>query len=184
MIDTKLIPKLGDLPIVVKVENFEFQETKELPTDEELEFFEKEWRGMILASAVCIEKWLDSIILSIFFNEEKNKEKRMFFKESILDKEFFTFEAKKRLLISFAKINKIYAQEDKIFFKKIDDAIGWRNSFAHNSIIIKDYELFLIDSNKKKRQISNELANEITEIFKYIEKNMNAIETKFIKKND
>jgi hypothetical protein len=99
----------------------------------------KRIRGEVISGAVDVEGYLQSTISKVFFNFDKDK--RDIFNNTILDKDFFTFNEKQKTM------NKLIDAFPEIFFsidkekkgdlnKKIEYVKEHRNIFAHNEIII------------------------------------------------
>jgi hypothetical protein len=113
-----------------------------------------EIRGRVISSSLNNEHKLDNIIALIFMGEDLNAIN--FFKELLLEKEFFTFMNKWKLFkeLTHRKVINFENEGDRInVLGGIKKIIQTRDCFAHGEIVFLGTlpQLIYLDEGKKKR---------------------------------
>lgn len=141
----------------------------------------KRIRGEILNSSVQIEKKLDFIINEILI---KNREMKGFFKEFVLDAEFFGFFRKWRVFREFSNRNIIPKEFcDEELRKDIKFIIDTRNKFAHGTIFFQHTQpcIEYFEGGKKIDKLTSEYFDKISETYFRVFNKLTELESYYIK---
>lgn len=96
----------------------------------------------IIMATLIIEKQLDDVILQYFFRDAK--ENMTFFKNNILSANWFSLEAKRKLLLALINEKKLLKGKVKASFERESSKIiNYRNAFSHGNIVERSDGTFI-----------------------------------------
>jgi len=139
-------------------------ETREIPLPlgrvYQMDEIFQQWRGHIINHSLFIEESLEIIISKFLF--KKDMENASLFKSIILNREFFSFMNKLRVLKDLLKTIEPFKSRDySELFKKLHKLIGERDKFAHGQVTYfgdkgEDIYLEYFKESLKKEEITEE----------------------------
>ena len=115
-------------------------------------------RGMkVISSVMAIEILIDDVLRMTLFREMKDD--RDFVSGNILDSDWCTFSAKRKLLNAVLDKHQLMTGKDKADLDyKISKAMKYRNAFVHGAITYEDGRLWLsyFESQSQKVELEDE----------------------------
>ncbi|HSY74434.1 MAG TPA: hypothetical protein VK810_03105 [Dongiaceae bacterium] len=123
-------------------------------------------RHVILESAMTIERELSGIISYYFLGAVH--EKKTIFDEMILNSDWCSFAAKRKLIKYIINEQNVFESSEKNIFEKLFQRImSFRNAFAHGEISSDGKIVWLsyFEGTPKKQEISDEYLTEIEKYF-------------------
>lgn len=124
----------------------------------------------VIMGALAIERQLEDIISLYLFLE--NKKKTKFFRSNILSSDWFTFSAKRKIVIAIInhenKNKKLLSGKNKSGIESnLSKIIKYRNTFAHGDIVEKSDGTFIeyFDGQLKDKRLIDEYWEQLEDIF-------------------
>jgi len=123
----------------------------------------------VIFATTQIEHDIEGLILLYIFNGECGKN-RSFFENEILKTNFFTFSAKKRVVLSLIKnLELLEGQSYSFLEQSLKKIMNYRNAFAHGEFTSSDTEGVILEyfsGEQKKDVLSDEYWKSVEETFK------------------
>lgn len=138
-------------------------------------------RGRVIESSLIIEERLNAVIANLFFYGEDTKiiNKNELFKETVLNKEFFTLMNKWKVLKALCRSHKFIKEEKwNILLTKLHRLINFRYRFAHGEVIFKEAKQAILiyhQDGKKEDILNNDYFDNLNALFSDVDSNLQNI---------
>jgi hypothetical protein len=142
----------------------------------------QQWRGHIINNALFIEEKIANIISKIFF--DKNRERISQFHSIILEREFFTFMNKWKVLRDILNSISPYKEKDYTQLKTdLKEIVEVRDKFAHGNVIYsgddgKKIFLEYFSGEAKREEITEDTIKKFIELAKKCHEELNKLTSK------